>query len=237
MIDGKTVLVVVPARGGSKGIPLKNLRPLLGVPLVARVGGLVQELAFVDRAVVSTDHPQIAEASRRSGLDAPFVRPQAISGDLVGDLEVLVHALQEVEGLDNRRYDVIVMLQPTSPMREAADVTAAVEKLVWEGWDAVWTVSKIDPKYHPLKILRLTEAGLSLYDPGGRQIIARQQLGTLYYRNGAAYAFTRRCLLEEKTIMPAKWSGVVVEGRLVSVDTDFDIELAEWLISRREAKG
>ncbi len=94
MHAGKRILVVVPARGGSKGVPLKNLRPLRGVPLVARVGELVRELAWLDRAVVSTDHPEIAEIARASGLDPAFVRPASLSGDRTSDLEVLTHALE-----------------------------------------------------------------------------------------------------------------------------------------------
>ena len=83
MLAAKRILVVVPARGGSKGVKLKNIRPLNGVPLVALVGEVVQQLDYVDRAVVSTDHPRIAEVARASGLDVPFMRPEALSGDRV----------------------------------------------------------------------------------------------------------------------------------------------------------
>ena len=91
MLRGKRLLAIVPARGGSKGLPGKNLRPLLGVPLVARVGMVLAELGYFDRAVVSTDQPDIAQAARAGGLDAPFLRPESLSGDLVGDYDVLRH--------------------------------------------------------------------------------------------------------------------------------------------------
>ncbi len=233
MLKGKTLLAVVPARGGSKGIPLKNLLPLLGVPLVARVGKLVQELGYFDRAVVSTDHIEIARVAQESGLDAPFYRPPELSGDLVGDVEVLTHALKEIERLDNTRYDVIVMLQPTSPLRRPEHVTETIHKLIDGGWDAVWTVSPTDSKNHPLKQLVLQNDILSFYDPQGVSIIARQQLNPLCHRNGAAYALTRECLLEQQTIMGKKWSAVVIDEPMISIDTMLDLELAEWFLKRR----
>ncbi len=93
MISGKTILAIVPARGGSKGIELKNLRQVGGRPLVARVGDVVRELPEIDRAIVSTDHPEIARVAQESGLDAPFRRPEVISGDQISDFEVLIHVL------------------------------------------------------------------------------------------------------------------------------------------------
>jgi CMP-N,N'-diacetyllegionaminic acid synthase len=232
MLKGKKILAVVPARGGSKGIPLKNLLPLLGVPLVARVGKLVLELGYFERAVVSTDHHEIARVAQESGLDVPFYRPPELSGDLIGDVEVLTHALKEMERLDNTHYDVVVMLQPTSPLRKAGHVTATITKLIEGIWDAVWTVSPTDSKSHPLKQLVFQNDVLGLYDPKGASIIARQQLSSLYHRNGAAYALTRECLLEQHTIMGKKWSAVIIEDPMISIDTMLDLELAEWFLKR-----
>jgi CMP-N,N'-diacetyllegionaminic acid synthase len=232
MIQGKRLLAVVPARGGSKGIHLKNLLPLLGVPLVARVGHLARELGYFDRAIVSTDHPEIARIARESGLEAPFFRPPELSGDIIGDLDVLTHALLEMERLDGVLYDVVVMLQPTSPLRKPGHVTAAITKLIEGGWDSVWTLSVTDSKSHPLKQLCFEEDVVRLYDPKGATIIARQQLTHLFHRNGAAYAFTRECILHQKAIMGKKWSGVLIEEPMISIDTMFDVELAEWLLRK-----
>ena len=103
----------------SKGLPLKNIQPVLGVPLVARVGEIISQLPFIDRAVVSTDHPEIARVARDASIDVPFMRPPELSGDRVGDWDVLNHALQTMEDLDHVKYDLVVMLQPTSPLRTA----------------------------------------------------------------------------------------------------------------------
>ena len=122
MRSGKRILIVVPARGGSKGVALKNLRPVARVPLVARVGQLVGGLPWIDRAVVSTDHDEIAAVAEQSGLAAPFRRPAELSGDRIGDVEVLVHALESCELHDATSDGVVVMLQPTWPLRTAQHV-------------------------------------------------------------------------------------------------------------------
>lgn len=233
MINGQAVLAVVPARGGSKGIPLKNLREVAGRSLVARVGDVIREVPYIDRAVVSTDHEKIAAAAEQAGIAAPFRRPEAISGDRIGDIDVLTDALQQTERIDGKTYDIIVMLQPTSPMRRAADVKATIEKLVNNNLDAVWTVSETDSKGHPLKQLTIEDNRLDLYDQRGHAIIARQQLTPVYHRNGVAYAMTRDCLVRQKTLMGAKTAAHVVTTHQISIDTEWDIALAEFVLSRQ----
>ncbi|MFQ5566454.1 MAG: cytidylyltransferase domain-containing protein [Paracoccaceae bacterium] len=234
MIGGRRILAVVPARGGSKGIKLKNLRSVLGVPMVARVGHVVGQLDNIDRVVVSTDHEEIAQVAEEAGLAAPFWRPEALSGDRIGDLEVLTHALTEMERIDGVSYDIVVMLQPTSPLRKPEHVIGTVEMLVQGGWDAVWTVSESDSKAHPLKQLTIEQASgrLGYYDPAGKTIIARQQLTPVYHRNGVAYAITRACLLEQQTIMGARTGAFLIDGPTISIDTERDIELCEFLMRR-----
>ena len=234
MIADRTVLAVVPARGGSKGIPLKNLRQVGGRSLVARVGDVVKEVPEIDRAVISTDHAEIANAARIAGLDTPFMRPEAISGDRIGDFDVLWHALQATEAVDKRRYDVVVMLQPTSPLRTPAQVSATIQMLVNGGWDSVWTVSSTDSKAHPLKQLTVAEGRLGYYDSKGAGIIARQQLAPVYHRNGIAYAMTRECLADQRSIMGRKAGALVIDGEHVSIDTERDMQLVEWMLSREQ---
>ncbi len=233
MIGDLRVLAVCPARGGSKGIPLKNLKRFLGVPLVARVGHLVRECPSIDRAVVSTDDPKIAEVAQEAGLDAPFMRPQELSGDRVSDAPVLAHALEETERIDGVRYDVIVMLQPTSPLRQPEHVEETIRTLVDGGWDAVWSVSETDSKEHPLKQLTIEDERLDYYDPEGARIIARQQLSTVYHRNGVAYAITRSCLMGGGGIKGERTGAVVIPGTMISIDTLWDLELAELVARRR----
>ena len=158
-----------------------------------------------------------------------------MAGDRIGDLEVLTHALHATEKLDGRKYDIVVMLQPTSPFRKPDQVSACIRMLVEGNWDAVWTVSPTDSKSHPFKQLLIGEADeLDLYDSAGAQIIARQQLEPVYHRNGIAYAFTRECLMEQKTIRGQRTGALVIKEPCVNIDTEWDLELAEFMFSRRQ---
>jgi CMP-N-acetylneuraminic acid synthetase len=232
MLNGKKILAVVPARGGSKGIPDKNIKTIGGVSLVAKVGAVLKALDEIDRAVVSTDSDRIAAVAEAAGIAAPFRRPEAISGDRIGDLDVLTHALQSMEALDGTRYDVVLMLQPTSPLRTPQNVRDCLNKMVEDNLDAVWTVSETDSKNHPLKQLTVGERGeLGYYDSAGGAIIARQQLKPVYHRNGIAYAISRECLLEQKTIMGRRTAGLVVDGPHVSIDTSWDLALVEFILA------
>ncbi len=232
MFKNKNILAVVPARGGSKGVPGKNIRPLAGRPLIAHTAERIQQVDIIDRAVVSTDSDDIAAAAEAAGLDAPFRRPAELSGDRIGDFDVLEHALTAAEHIDGTHYDIILMLQPTSPCRTADHIFQCLEKLTKEHRDTVWTVSPVDPKVHPLKQLRPTDdGGMTLWNPAGQRIIARQQLGPSYIRNGAVYAFTRSCLLEQRTIYGRSMGCVVIDEPLVNIDTLDDFSRAETLLT------
>ena len=235
MIGGRSVLAVVPARGGSKGIPLKNLREVGGRSLVARVGDVVREVPEVDRTVASTDHAGIAAAAKEAGIDVPFLRPEPISGDRIGDFDVLMHALKATEAIDKKTYDIVVMLQPTSPLRTPAQVSGTIHMLADGNWDSVWTVSPTDSKSHPLKQLTVASDGiLGYYDSRGDRIVARQELSPVYHRNGIAYAITRDCLLNQGSIKGGRAGAFVVDGDHVSIDTEWDIQLVEWILSKRK---
>ena len=233
MLDERRILVVVPARGGSKGVPRKNLRKVDGVALVARVGHLVSDLDFVDRAVVSTDDDEIAGVAEAAGLVAPFRRPASLSGDRIGDLEVLTHALETLERADGVVYDIVVMLQPTSPLRRAEHVHSVVSRLVEGGFDAVWTVGPTDLKYHPRKQLALDGDRLVFHHPAGAEVIARQQLEPVYHRDGVAYAITRECLLVQKSILGKNASAVIVDEPMLSIDTEEDFAQVEAYLRER----
>lgn len=230
MFEGRRVLAVVPARGGSKGIPLKNLKTIGGVSLVARAGHVAKAVAAIDRAVVSTDHDGIAAEAERAGLVASFRRPESLSGPTIADWDVLHHALLTMERQDGVTYDMILMLQPTSPSRTPAHVERTMQALADGGFDAVWTVSETDSKSHPLKQLTVAAAGgLDYYDPAGSMIVARQQLQPVYHRNGIAYAFTRDCLVEQKTIKGRRTGAVIIDEPVANIDTELDLLWAEFL--------
>jgi CMP-N,N'-diacetyllegionaminic acid synthase len=235
VINGKSVLAVVPARGGSKGLPGKNLRRVGGKSLVALAGEVAAEVSMIDRRIVSTDSEEIAEEARKADLDVPFMRPLHLSGCQVADWPVLTHALAATEQIDRKVYDIVVMLQPTSPLRTAADVFRTIRMLVDGQWDAVWTVSQTDSKAHPLKQLTVQDGVLDYWEQRGSQIVARQQLEPVYHRNGVAYAITRNCLVAQGTLKGARTGAYIVPGEHVSIDTEWDLELVELLMKRNSA--
>ena len=224
-------MAVVPARGGSKGVPLKNLRKVCGRSLIAWAGDVIQHVACLDRAVVSTDHEGIASEAEKSGIDAPFRRPVELSGDRIGDVDVLQHAVAAMEEIDGVQYDVVVMLQPTSPSRQPEHIEQAISRLLDGNYNAVWSVSETNLKSHPLKQLVIGENGqLGYYDPRGAEIIARQQLTPVYHRNGIVYAIRRDCLLNDSVLLPENSSAIVISGSIVNIDTEQDLVDAEELL-------
>jgi CMP-N-acetylneuraminic acid synthetase len=176
VFKGLRVLAVIPARGGSKGIPKKNIAPVAGKPLISYTTELTQTLAWLDSTVVSTDSQEIAEvATQTPGVEIIW-RPEELSGDRIGDHPVLRHALLAQEDQTGEHYDIVLMLQPTSPLRTAEDIEGCITQLREGDWDAVWSVSETELAYHPRKQLALSPTGnLGFVIPGGQAIVARQE--------------------------------------------------------------
>lgn len=229
----KQILIVVPARGGSKGIRLKNIRCVAGKPLIAYTAELIHKLPFDSVAIVSTDHPEIARIAMNVGLQAPFFRPANLSGDYVGDWDVLDHALRYIENRDGHDIDIVLMLQPTSPIRSVSTIVAVITKLIEGEFDAVWTVSITDSRYHPQKQLHIVDGMLAFYDSEGPKIVARQQLEPVYHRNGVAYAMTRDCIIHQKSLFGRRSSAVVVDECSVNIDDEMDIHMFEQYTKRQ----
>jgi CMP-N,N'-diacetyllegionaminic acid synthase len=236
MINGLNVLAIIPARGGSKGIPLKNLKKVGGVPIVELAARVASKVFYIDRIIVSTDHEGIAEAAKNGGADAPFWRPEELSGDKVSDLQVLTHALLEIEELDKKKYDLVVMLQPTSPLRTRQHILDSIEMLVGNNYDSVWTISETDSKCHPIKQLTISHGKLSYYAEKGKEIIARQQLSPVYHRNGIAYVISRNSIIHKKSIKGDNTGYVICQGVHVSIDTELDLSFVRWMVSNKNNK-
>lgn len=232
MFQGSRVLAVIPARGGSKGIPKKNIAPVGGKPLISYTTELTQKLQWLDSTVVSTDSEEIAEvATMTPGVEIVW-RPEALSGDRVGDHPVLRHALLAREEELGKQYDIVLMLQPTSPLRTSDDIETCITHLHEGNWDAVWSVSETDLAYHPRKQLSLSPGGnLGFVIAGSQAIIARQELEPVFHRNGVCYAFTRDFLTgSNSTFSEDKTSAIVTPGAHISIDTPEDLLAVEKII-------
>lgn len=234
-IEGLNIFAVIPARGGSKSIPRKNLKKVGGVSLVGRAGQLATSLDWIDAAIISTDDTEICEEAQRHGLDAPFLRPDDISGDKATSVDMWQHAWLESEKYYDKRFDISILLEPTSPMRRAEDIERTVRTLIEKNAPAAATVSPTPAHYTPHKTLTINDTGeIGFYLRGGAGYSLRQAIPNYYYRNGLCYAVRREHLIDNGFIIDEKAVGVIVERHVVNIDEVFELELAEWLLEREK---
>jgi len=225
-------LGVIPARGGSKGIPRKNIALLGGRPLLAYTAEAALAASQLDRVILSTEDEEIARVGRSLGLEVPFMRPQALAQDDAPTLVVLQHAVREV-GREGDEYDVIVTLQPTTPFRSAEDIDGALELLERTGADSV--VSLVSPGgLHPFKVKSIDGEGW-VGEPEfarGKAHLPRQVLPSFWSLEGSLYITRRSVLMEENRILGDKTQAwIVPRERTVNIDSSFDLWLAERMLS------
>lgn len=186
------ILGVITARGGSKGIPRKNIKLLAGKPLIAYTIEAAKEAGIFDRLIVSTDDSEIAEIGRQHGCEAPFLRPQDLAQDTTPHLPVLQHAVSWLREQERYTPDYVMILQPTSPLRRAIHIREAVELLTRTGADSVVSVSQVPGHHNPHWQFRVAGDGMmSIFtgEPFGEIVTRRQNLPPTYTRNGAIYLF------------------------------------------------
>lgn len=228
-------LAIIPARGGSKGVPHKNIRPLAGKPLIAHtIEAALAVRDLLHRLIVSTDDEQIAEVARRYGAEVPFLRPAELSGDRVPMAPVLQHAVREVEARDGVRLDWVLLLQPTAPLRAPEDIRAALDLAARGGCDSVISVVQVFA-VHPILMKRIENDRLLPFCIEEKEGTRRQDYQPpAYMRNGAIYLTRRDVLMERGSI----WGEVIrpyimPEERSVSIDSELDLKLAELLLQER----
>ena len=229
MIGSNKILAIVPARGGSKGIKKKNIYLVKGKPLINYTDELINSCKWIDYAVVSTDDEQIGEVSQ---LNFDFVRPSNLAGDEVGDFPVVEHALLECERHCLQQFDIILLLQPTSPIRNETDLLQAVHKLIDGKFDSIMSVSETDTKGHPFKQFVIKNDDIKHWAVEGASVVARQELSKTYHKNGIVYAFTRDCIINQKSIFGKKHTYQITERQVVNIDTIEDINYLEYLLNK-----
>ncbi len=223
------VLGLIPARGGSKGIPRKNLALLRGKPLLAHAAIAALGASRLDAVVLSTDDPEIAEVGREHGLDVPFMRPTSLAEDDTPMLPVLQHAVQALEN-QARTYDAICLLQPTSPLRSPAAIDACIDLLERSGADSVVTVCEVPHHHNPHWVyFGNPQSGLRLSTGEAQPIARRQELPPAYHREGSIYVTRRDVLMNLNSIYGARMLGFVVDQASVNIDAPADLVRAEMV--------
>jgi len=235
------VLGIVTARGGSKGIPRKNIVPLLGRPLLAYTADAALAARRLTRVILSTEDEEIAEVGRRCGLEVPFMRPPDLARDDTPTIPVLQDAVRRLEALGDR-YDAVLTLQPTNPLRTPGDIDGAIALMEATGADSVISFVDVGEK-HPARMKYIDNEGRVMDPPFAEALEGqrRQDLPRLYLREGSIY-LTRRDILMLSGSLKGNHcrAWIIPDERALNIDTPFDLFLVEQLIKWRatgEASG
>ena len=231
MYKDKNILAIIPARGGSKGVPYKNIYLLGGKPLINWTLDCTHKLKKIMRTIVSTDDIKIVKVVEDYGQRVPFLRSKDLSGDKVKDFDVVENVLKEAENYYNTKYDIILLLQPTSPFRDTKTIIKIIDLIIEKKLDSIWTVTETDLKYHPVKQLYVENDLLKYTLKEGLNFPIRQSLRPSYHVNGYAYAFTRECIFTQRSRMGNKTAPYIIKDKVVNIDTYEDFKVAESYIN------
>jgi CMP-N-acetylneuraminic acid synthetase len=219
------VLGLVPARGGSKGVPRKNIKLLCGKPLLAYTAESALGSKRLSRVILSTDDEEIAAVGRACGLEVPFLRPAELAQDSTPTLPVAQHALRMLEEAGDH-FDALCLLQPTNPLRRSEDIDACIELLETSDADAVATILPVPAEYNPHWVYFQDEHGLLRLSTGeDAPIPRRQSLPPAFHREGSVYVVRRNVLMEGNSFYGSRFAGYVLDpAQSANIDT-----LEDWL--------
>lgn len=236
MINGFNVLAIIPARGGSKRIPDKNIKLMVGKPLLSYAIENAKESKYIDRVIVSTDSEKIKEVALSLGAEVPFLRPSEIAGDKSTDLEAFTHVLSWLEENENFKPEIIIQLRPTSPLRTTAQVDEALEMLVNNpDADSVRTVTR--PEQHPYKMFRKNEKGflepLFMVEENKEAFnMQEQSLPECFKHIGYIDCMWRKTIMEKGKMSGDNILPFYIAGGVSGINQPEDWEYFEFLIKR-----
>jgi CMP-N,N'-diacetyllegionaminic acid synthase len=228
VIDGRSILAIIPARGGSKGVPRKNLRQLAGKPLIAWTIDAAKAAQHIDRVILSSDDDEIIATAQMFGCEVPFVRPRELGDDHVPTAAVIAHALEHLPA-----YDYVILLQPTSPLRAVSDIETAIEQCVASGAAAV--VSVCEAEHHPAWMYYLDDTmKMQPALPALARPTRRQELRPCYRLNGAIYVFQTTWFLRSLSFVDEHTRAFVMPlERSIDIDSEQELTLCELLMKGR----
>ncbi|WP_306534962.1 cytidylyltransferase domain-containing protein [Geobacter sp.] len=231
MINGKTVLAIIPARGGSKGVPRKNIREVAQKPMIAWTIEEAKNSRYIDRLIVSTDDQEIADVALKWNCEVPFLRPKELGLDDTPGIVPVLHALNALP----ERYDLVVLLQPTSPLRSIEDIDSCI-RLITET-EAKSCVSVVEPDKSPYWMYKIDDTG-TLVPLFSGEWGRRQDLPQVYALNGAVYVAETDWLLSGNGLVTDKTVAYrMPKERSLDIDTESDLSYFEVVILNRRNKG
>lgn len=232
------ILGVITARGGSKGIPKKNIKLLGGHPLISYTIKAAQKSKLITDLIISTDDKEIASICREHGAEIPFMQPAELAQDTSRHLEVMQHALKFMEEKRGKVYDYAVIFQPTSPFRTTEDIDRTIEKIIEHNADSAFSMCEIEPSQHPIKVKKMNGDKVLPYCMNEEVGTHRQDFPVAYKRSGAVYVTKRDLIMKENKLF-----GDFVVGHIVPIDRSIDIDSpldwvnAEFLFEELKKKG
>lgn len=221
MFRGKKILVLVPARSGSKGIKNKNLKKVQNKTLIEYTSNFIDKINIADLKVLSTDGEKIIKEGQKHNFFT-IRRPKKLSSDKISDYQVIEHTLN-FKFIKNKNFNYLIYLQPTSPLRKVIHLRQALNEVIKKKYNSAWSVSKIDKKNNPMKVLKISNNKLKLYLKEGKKIVARQQLEDVYIRNGVFYIFDIKALLRNKSIYLNKVYPSITNYKIINIDDKKDL--------------
>jgi len=232
----KNILAIIPARGGSKGIPKKNLVNLCGKPLIQYTIDAVKNSRLVSRIILSSEDEEIINYCKQQGIEVPFKRPRKLAQDNTPMIDVIKHAIIFLGKNENYKPDYIVLLQPTSPLRNSKHIDEALELLISSGADSVVSVMEVPHQFNPYSIMRLKNGYLNPFLFYDERKNLRHLKPKFYARNGAAiYAFTYNCLIKKNSIYGEKILPYFMrKEESIDIDDAIDLIIAEAIIKRKK---
>lgn len=225
------ILGLIPARGGSKGVPRKNIRLLAGKPLLAYTAEAALASKRLTRVVLSTDDDEIAEVGRSCGIEVPFQRPVELAEDTTPTLPVIQHAIHFLE-TRGQRFDAICLLQPTNPLRQTADIDGCIDLLESANADTVFTMLAVPAEHNPHWVyFKQADGSLRLSTGEASPIPRRQDLPPAFHREGSVYVARRDAIMLGNSLYGARVIGYEIDrNRSVNIDNLDDWKKAERLI-------
>lgn len=230
MIKGKKILALIPARGGSKGIKDKNIRLLNKQPLIAYTIQAADESEYVDAVVVTTDSEKIAEIAKKYGAEIPFIRPKRLADDKAKTIDAVLHAINFLKN-HGQEYDILCLLQPTSPLRNSTDIDAAIELFERNSEKSLVSVSKVnDP---PVLMRKINDDGKMEKLIEGNSTIRRQDMKNIYRVNGGIYINNISDINKNTSFNDNIIPYIMSESHSVDIDEIKDFVIAEFYLKGR----
>jgi CMP-N-acetylneuraminic acid synthetase len=226
------IVATICARGSSKSVPNKNIRSLCGKPLIVYTIEVAKRCRLINRIIVSTDSPQIAEIARINGAEVPFLRPKELAQDNTPKLPVIKHAVQYLDSQENWRPDIVVDLDPTSPLRTEQDIEACIRMVSDEGADNVITVTKARKNPY-FNMVEIAGGKVKLVKPLDRAVTRRQDAPEVYDMNASIYVWKREILLNSKSVFLPGTRAYIMPDWAIDIDSEIDFQFVEFFLTKK----